>query len=96
MKRIGFLGFALVAVLLLPGTVDVTTRLPVGVPEVYVRYTPNGEWKRLYDSGVLTWANDPVTLELNIAGARQLKLRCTDAGDGHFGDVSVWACANVD
>ncbi|HZP80520.1 MAG TPA: NPCBM/NEW2 domain-containing protein [Chthonomonadaceae bacterium] len=64
--------------------------------EVYVRSTPNGEWKRLYDSGVLTWSNDPVTVELDIAGARQLKLRCTDAGDGQFGDVSVWACANVD
>jgi len=71
---------------------------PIGsaVFEVYVRNAPNEGWKRLFDSGRRTYASRPLPIEVNIDGARQMRLRVTDAGDDHFGDVCVWACACVD
>lgn len=64
--------------------------------EVYVRSAPGEEWKRVYASGTRTHASEPLLIEVNLEGARQMRLRVTDAGDDHFGDVCVWACACVD
>jgi len=64
--------------------------------EVYTRKAADAPWIRIYDSGVMTWASTPAVADLDITGAAQLRLRCTDAGDDHFGDVAVWASACVE
>jgi len=64
--------------------------------EVYTRKAADTLWTRIYDSGVMTWASAAAGLALDITGAAQLRLRCTDAGDDHFGDVAVWASAGAE
>jgi len=64
--------------------------------EVYIRTSPTEGWKKVYDSGVITHADKPRLITVDIAGAWQIRLRTTDAGDDHFGDVAVWATACVD
>jgi len=54
----------------------------------------NGEWKRLYESRVLTGRDKPEPIDIEIpAGASHLSFLTTDGGDGGASDHAVWAGA---
>jgi len=56
----------------------------------------DGEWREAFKSGVLRGGGTPVALDVEIAGAAQLRLRTTDAGDDIHADHAVWAEARIE
>ena len=54
-----------------------------------------GQWQKLFESPVLRVGGDPVEVNVEIAGADQLRLRVTDGGDGISSDHAVWADARL-
>jgi hypothetical protein len=50
---------------------------------------------KVYDSGVRTGAQPAIPISVNIAGATQLKLVVTNAGDGNAFDHADWADARI-
>ena len=55
-----------------------------------------GVWKEVLKSGALKGGGKPVAIDVDIAGAAQLRLRATDAGDDIHADHAVWAEARVE
>lgn len=54
----------------------------------------DGAWERIFDSDVFHGGRtEPQEIELDISGADQLRLLCTDAGDNINADHAVWAGA---
>lgn len=56
----------------------------------------DGEWERVFESGVRKLGDEPREVEVEIAGAEKLRLVTTDAGDGIACDHAVWAQARVE
>ncbi len=56
----------------------------------------NGQWERVFESGVLRLGDKPQAVNVGIAGADQLRLITTDAGDGIACDHAEWADARVE
>jgi len=54
-----------------------------------------GQWEKLFESPVLKGGQDPATVDVDLTGAEQLRLRVTDGGDGISSDHAVWAEAMV-
>ena len=50
-----------------------------------------GDGTKLYDSGTLTGASATRTLNVSVAGVKELKLVVTDSGNGNVNDHSDWA-----
>ncbi len=55
----------------------------------------DGPWRTRFTSEVKRGAQDPVTVEVPLAGARFLRLYTTDAGDGIGSDHAVWGNARL-
>lgn len=54
----------------------------------------DGAWERIFDSDVFRGGvTPPQEIDLDISGADQLRLSCTDAGDNINADHAVWADA---
>lgn len=56
----------------------------------------NGGWIEKYKTEVIRHENPTIPLEIDISGASELRLYCTDAGDGINSDHATWANARVD
>lgn len=54
-----------------------------------------GDGIKIYDSGVMTGANQAKSLNVDVRGVKQLKLVVTDAGDGINNDHADWANARI-
>jgi len=54
------------------------------------------EWETVYRSPVLRGGDDPLTVDVEIAGAKKLRLYCTDAGDNINSDHAAWAEARLE
>ena len=65
---------------------------------VFFVYIDNGKggWIEKYKSDVIKHENPTIPLEIDISGAKELRLYCTDAGDGINSDHATWANARVD
>ncbi|HQK94500.1 MAG TPA: NPCBM/NEW2 domain-containing protein [Armatimonadota bacterium] len=50
-----------------------------------------GEWVRVYESGVRRGGEAPVEVRADIRGAERLRLIASDASDDHYSDHAVWA-----
>jgi hypothetical protein len=55
-----------------------------------------GQWKRVFESGVLKLGDKPQEVNVDLTGADQLRLITTDGGDGISCDHAVWAEAKVE
>jgi hypothetical protein len=53
------------------------------------------QWAELYASPVLRGGGAAATIDLEVSGATQLRLRVTDAGDGISSDHAAWADARL-
>jgi hypothetical protein len=83
-----------------------TLRVTVGVSDeagggsvtfaVQVQTEPDGPWVTRYQSPVLRGNQEPLGLSVDLSGARQLRLYCTDAGDGIGSDHATWAEARLE
>ncbi|MHB8956483.1 MAG: NPCBM/NEW2 domain-containing protein [Pirellulaceae bacterium] len=51
--------------------------------------------RRQYDSGVVRQGEPPRKIHVNVAGAQQLALHVTDAGDGILNDAANWGEARL-
>ena len=91
----------------LPGALGKATRLKatVGIDDAMgkrgsavflVDVHRGGEWHEVFKSPVLRGGGKPVVLDVEIAGADQLRLRTTDAGDAIHADHAVWAEARIE
>lgn len=49
-----------------------------------------GEGKRLFQSPVLRWKEDPVPVSVDVSGVRELELTCMATADGDAGDHAAW------
>jgi hypothetical protein len=58
-----------------------------------VEVRQGGQWKRLFESGVVKSKEPPRNVDLEISGADRLRLVVTDGGDGATGDHAAWADA---
>ena len=54
------------------------------------------EWETVYRSPVLRGGDDPLTVDVEIAAAKKLRLYCTDAGDTINSDHAAWAEARLE
>ena len=59
----------------------------------FVYIDKNGEWVEKYKSDVVRWETPTIHLEIDISGTTELRLYCTDAGDGINSDHATWANA---
>jgi len=55
-----------------------------------------GDWIEKYKSDVIKHETPTIPLEIDISGAKELRLYCTDADDGINSDHATWANARVD
>ncbi|MDH7568276.1 MAG: NPCBM/NEW2 domain-containing protein, partial [Armatimonadota bacterium] len=55
----------------------------------------NGQWERLFESPLRKAGDEPLVVDLAIAGADRLRLVATDGGDGIDWDHAVWADAKL-
>jgi len=55
----------------------------------------DGKWERVFESGVLRGGEPPQDVDVDLSGASQLRLVCTDAGDNINSDHATWAGARV-
>jgi len=60
---------------------------------VVFRVLVDGE--KRFDSGIMRTTNAPKALQLNLAGAQELQLEVSDAGDGVACDMANWADARL-
>jgi hypothetical protein len=44
----------------------------------------------------LRGGQEPVSISVDLAGAKRLRLYCTDAGDGIGSDHATWALARLE
>ncbi len=66
---------------------------------VFFLYIDDGKgvWTEKYTSDdVITHETQTIQLEIDISGAKELRLYCTDAGNGINSDHATWANARVD
>jgi hypothetical protein len=61
-----------------------------------VQVDKDGKWETRYTSPVLRGGQDPLGIDVDIAGARRIRLYCTDAGDGIGSDHAAWAEARLE
>jgi len=54
-----------------------------------------GDDKLLFDSGLMHGMRGTKPIDVNIAGAKRLRLVVTDAGDNYFSDMANWADARL-
>ncbi len=54
-----------------------------------------GDWQRVFESDVMRLGDEPQTVDVDISGARRLRLIATDAGDGISCDHATWASARI-
>ena len=66
----------------------------IGSAVFIVEVFRKGQWERLYESPVLKLGQTQ-EVDVDIAGAEQLRLRTTDGGDNIYGDHAVWAAARI-
>jgi len=55
-----------------------------------------GDWIEKYKTDVIKHETPTIPLEIDISGAKELRLYCTDAGDGINSDHGTWANATLD
>lgn len=55
----------------------------------------DGKWQRLYESPVLKVEDKPLSVDVDLTGAQQLRLITTDGGDGIACDHAEWADARL-
>jgi len=55
----------------------------------------NGQWQRVFESGVLRGGQPAAPVDADITGADQLRLVVTDAGDGINSDHAAWGGAII-
>ena len=66
----------------------------MGSSEFIIEIRKADQWERLYSSGVLTFNDDPVKVDVAIPkGARYIRFITTDGGNGGAADHAVWADA---
>src|SRR5205823_5760558 len=51
---------------------------------------------KVYDSGVVTGTSAPLTVDVSIAGASELRLVVTNGGDDYNSDHADWADARIE
>jgi len=54
-----------------------------------------GDEKLLADTGVMRGMKAQKTIDVSVAGARELRLVVTDAGDNYYADMANWASARL-
>ncbi len=50
-----------------------------------------GKWEKLFESPVVRAGQEPAPVDVDVAGATQLRLRVTNAGDSNYSDHATWA-----
>jgi hypothetical protein len=63
--------------------------------EVFLR-KGGGDWERVLQTDTMAAGTKPVSVDVSLAGATELKLYVTDAGDGIGSDHAVWAMARFE
>ncbi len=53
-------------------------------------------WEKSYASPVLRGGQEPLAVAVELAGAKKLRLYCTDAGDGIGSDHAAWALPRLE
>ncbi len=76
------------------GVEDAMKSTGIGTVVFIVEVLRAGKWQRVYESPVLKWG-DVRDVDVEIAGAEQLRLSTTDGGDNIYGDHAVWAAARL-
>jgi len=66
----------------------------LGAGSVVFRVFADGE--KLFDSDIVTGESEPVSVDLDLTGLRQLKLVTTTTDDGKSWDRAVWADARIE
>ncbi len=61
-----------------------------------VQVERDGKWETKYASPVVRGGQEPLPINVDLAGARRLRLYCTDAGDGINSDHATWAEARLE
>ncbi len=61
-----------------------------------VQVERDGQWVELWQSPVLRGGAAPVAVDVDLGGARKLRLLTTDAGDNIDSDHAVWALARFE
>lgn len=77
------------------GIDDAVEKYKMGSATFIVEVMREGKWQRLYESPVLKVGEKPLTVDVDIAGAQQLRLITTDGGDGISCDHAEWADARL-
>jgi hypothetical protein len=70
------------------------TEGPAGSVTFIVEVYRDGEWRRVFESGVLK-GGETEEVSIDIAGAERIRLVTTDAGDNIYSDCAVWADAKL-
>ncbi len=77
------------------GIDDSMERYNKGSSTFVVEILREGKWQRLYESPVLKLGDKPLSVDVEVAGAQQLRLTTTDGGDGIACDHAEWADARL-
>ncbi|MGH3736685.1 MAG: NPCBM/NEW2 domain-containing protein, partial [Micromonosporaceae bacterium] len=60
-----------------------------------VSFQVHADGQLRYDSGIVTWQDQPKPVRVEVAGATTVDLVVTDGGDGNSWDISDWADAQL-
>ncbi|MGH3648849.1 MAG: protein kinase domain-containing protein [Micromonosporaceae bacterium] len=60
-----------------------------------VSFQVHADGQLSYDSGIITWQDQPKPIQVDVAGATMVDLIVTDGGDGNHWDISDWADAQL-
>jgi hypothetical protein len=78
------------------GIDDAMEKYNKGSASFIVEVSKDGKWQGPYESPVLKLGDKPLAVDLEIAGAQQIRLTTTDGGDGIACDHAEWADARVE
>ena len=67
----------------------------LGSSAFIVEILKQDDWERVFESRVFDVGEEPQQIEVDITGARRLRLITTDGGDGIACDHSVWGLASI-
>jgi alpha-galactosidase len=73
--------------------IDASDSSGMGSCVFMVEVRQGGQWKRLFESGMVKSKEPPRNVDVEISGADRLRLVVTDGGDGGTGDIAAWADA---
>jgi hypothetical protein len=77
------------------GIEDSMEKYHLGSATFIVEVLRDGKWRRVFESPLLKLGDKPLAVDVDIAGAQQLRLTTTDGGDGIACDHAEWADARL-